>query len=496
MTENILSLRNIYKKYSSTNIEACKNINLDIYKGEVFALLGDNGAGKTTLVKLIAGFEKANRGSIDYYGNENFVQMAHQHSKVFYNLSVLENVILGNEPKIFGLFVNIKKAKKIIFGIIRDYNFNLDINTKVKHLSNTQIKELEIVKCLYNDAKFIILDEPTSSMNIKDANIIYSTISKLKSKGITVFIITHKIKEIISVSDRVAIMKEGEIESVYNSEDIDYDFIINKLLGNTNIIEPLFCQINRNENREHILRLENIACDKNIHGFTKLDNISFNLEEGEILAVIASDGNGLNELEEILSKFIMPTGGHIFYKNNDITKYSTKQLRGIGISYVPSRKIERGVSLESNLSENIIISKTELFTKKCILNKRLITEYTNKVLNYMNISRNHDTLVKTLSGGNIQRLIVSREINSMDKLIILSEPTQGVDIKTTKIIHEQIVCLKNSGNAVLLLSSSVSEVIKIADRIIVLYRGSIIKEIINKNIDEKMLSKYITGSDL
>ena len=495
MTQNILSLRNIYKKYSSTNIEACKNINLDIYKGEVFALLGDNGAGKTTLVKLIAGFENASSGSIDYYQNENFIQMAHQHSKVFYNFTVLENIILGNEPKIFALFINIKKAKKIIFGIIRDYNFNLDINTKVKHLSNTQIKELDIVKCLYNDAKFIILDEPTSSMNTKYANIIYSTISKLKSKGITVFIITHKIKEILSVSDRVGIMKEGAIESIYNSDDIDYDFIMNKLLGNINVIEHTFSKINRNENVDNILRLENICYNKNIHGFSKLDNISFNLGGCEILAIIASDGNGLNELEEILSKFIMPTGGQIFYKNADITKYSTKQLRGLGISYVPSRKMHRGVSLESNLSENIIISKTKLLTKKCILNKRLITKYTNKVLNCINISRNHHTLVKTLSGGNIQRLIVSREINSMDKLIILSEPTQGIDIKTTKIIHEQIVCIKNSCNAVLLLSSSVSEVIKIADRIIILYRGSIIKEIINKNIDEKMLSKYITGSD-
>jgi len=496
LSRNILSLRNIYKKYSSTNIEACKNVTLDIYKGEVFALLGDNGAGKTTLVKLIAGFENASGGDIVYHCDKNLIYMVHQHYKVFSNLTVLENIILGNEPKIFGLFINIRKAKKIILNIIRDYSFNLDINTKVKHLSNTQIKELEVVKCLYNDAQFIILDEPTSSMNIKDANIIYSTISKLKAKGITVFIITHKIKEIISITDRVGIMKQGTIENIYNSKDVNYDFIINTLLNNANIIEPLSCQVNRNEEKESILRLENIAYSKNIHGLSKLDSISFNLCEGEVLAITGSDGNGLIELEDLLSKFIMPTGGHIFYKNKDITKYSTKQLRGMGISYVPSRKMHRGVSLDSSLSENVIISKVKLFTKKCILNKSLIIEYTNKVLDYMNINSKHDSLVKTLSGGNIQRLIVSREINSMDKLIMFSEPTQGVDIKTTKIIHEQIICLKTRGNAILLLSSSVSEVIKIADRIIVLYRGSIIKEIINKNIDEKMLSKYISGVDV
>ncbi len=495
----LLSLRKIYKKYASTNIEACKYVDLDINKGEVFALIGDNGAGKTTLVKIIAGFENFDSGEMIYNYEQNSIGMVHQHDKLFFNMTVLDNIILGNEPRKFKIFLDIKKAKIKIISLIKNYGFDLDVKTKIKYLNTKQIKEVGILKALYKNAKLIILDEPTASMSFQDASIIYDTISTFQKNGITIIIITHKIKEVMRIANRIGIMRNGIIENIYQTSAVDYRYISNILLCDDD------CKIDDSSiykkeipviaEKKTILELVNISNIKNIYGTTSLDNISFALNSGDILAITASEGNGLRELEDILAGFTLPTSGIIYYHGEDITKYSTIHLRKNNLSYVPANRMHRGVSLHSSILDNAIILKRRLLTKFIFFVRKVTRMHSKNILDTMNIKANYSQNVDTLSGGNIQRLIVAREIERISDYIIFSEPTQGVDIKTCNLIYENIFELKKKGIGIILISSNINEVLILADKIMVLYRGRVFKNLINKDVSEKQLSNYTAGMD-
>lgn len=495
----LLSLRKIYKKYASTNIEACKYVDLDIHKGEVFVLIGDNGAGKTTLVKIIAGFEKFDSGEIVYNYEKNSIGMVHQHDKVFFNMTVLDNITLGNEPRKFQIFLDTKKAKRKIISLIKNYGFDLDINTKIKYLNTKQIKEVGILKALYKNSKLIILDEPTASMSFQDASIIYDNISTFQKNGITTIIITHKIKEVMRIANRIGIMRNGTIENIYQTSAVDYRYISNILLcDDVRKIDDASTykkQTTIITEKKTILELINISNIKNIYGTTSLDNISFTLNSGDILAITASEGNGLRELEDVLSGFIKPTSGSIYYNGEDITKYSAIALRKNNLSYVPANRMNRGVSLHSSILDNSIILKRRLLTKYIFFVRRLTIMHSKNILNTMNIKAKYNQNVDTLSGGNIQRLIVAREIERISDYIVFSEPTQGVDIKTCNLIYEHIFELKQKGIGIIIISSNINEVLTLADKIILLYRGRVLKNLINKDITEKQLSNYIAGID-
>lgn len=499
MNKYIVSLKDIYKKYDSTGVIACNGVSLDVKEGEIFAITGENGAGKSTLVKIIYGMEKPDRGYIELFGSSidiqkssinNKIGMVDQRDRIIRELTVFDNIILGNEPKIFSTFIDFKKAKKIIENIIEKYNFNIDINTKTKYLNINQVKQTAILKTLYQRSKLIILDEPTSSMALDDAITLYETIKSLKAEGITVIIITHRLKEIMSIADRIAVMRKGNVENIYDPANSDE--IINDISGNEHITHK---NITINEKRKTILKFDNVSFTKDMENKVKLNNISFEVHEGEIVAVTAIEGNGLREIEDIISGFIKPNAGKIYYKDKDITSYSTFRLRkNEGLSYIPSKRDSRGVCMNATVLDNIIINKRRAFSSIGILNKNNIIDYANMLLEYMNIKATYKQILKTLSGGNIQRLIIARELKQIKDYIICAEPTQGVDRKSYDDIHKQIMKFKSSSIAILLISSDINEILKLSDKIIILYRGSIIKTLENNgDIDEKIISKYMTG---
>lgn len=507
----ILSLKNIYKKYESTGIAACDNVSLNVVKGEILAVVGENGAGKSTLMKIIYGIEKPDSGIIEFLGHIANIQapkdalklgigMVHQYDRSVRELTVLENIILGNEPKILNTFIDFKKAKKTIENIIKKYNFNININSKVKSLNINQIKQTAILKTLYQNAKLIILDEPTASMAIEDAKILYKTLYSLRKQGVTIIIITHRIKEIMSIADRISVMKNGNIENIYKANNIDSASIINMIAGEYKYstkkrIQKMDTKTSFISNKKTILKFDKISFLEDVHNKIKLKDISFKIHEGEIVALTALEGNGLREMEDIATGFIKPTSGHIFYKGKDITKNSTFKLRKLkNLSYIPSDRDNRGVCPEATVEDNIIINKRRAFSNIGILNYNDIKNYTNMLLEYMNIKAKYNQIVKTLSGGNIQRLIISRELKQIRDYIICAEPTQGIDVKSSMDIHNQIINFKKASVAILLISSDINEVLELADKIIILYRGAIIKTIENKaNLDERTISKYMAG---
>ena len=493
MEDIILSLYNIYKKYDSTDIIACNNINLDIFEKEILTIIGENGAGKTTLVKIIAGIEKYYDGSIDYKNKKDFISIVQQHDRVFYEFTVLENIILGSEPTKYHMLIDIKKSKEQIASIQKMFGFDFQLNTKVKYLNNLEIKKLLIIKALYKKSHLIIFDEPTATMSSSDSTLIYNIILKLRDMGITIIVITHKIKEMMSITNRIAIMKNGRLNYIYNRDEVNENILKHFLISekDENIIKNIHNKKSSElENEKTVFEAYNILYDENMYRSTNLNDISISVDKGECVAVVASDGNGLVELEDILCGKIIPTKGTILYNGSDIKDIQKK----IHLPYIPSQRMKRGVSLNSKIYNCAIIAKRYSFSKFGFFLHSRVKKYTKKILNFMDIKAKYNQYVNTLSGGNIQRLILSREIDNVKDYILLAEPTQGVDTKTSLSIYQKIIELKNKNVAILLLTSNIDEAILLADRIIILYRGEIIKSTDNKDINANIISKYMGGN--
>ena len=499
-----VEMLNIVKRYPETGVVANNNASLALPEGKILALAGENGAGKTTLMKVLCGLELPDEGEIVINGeavkigsplvaNKLGIGMVHQHLMLIDQFSVSENVTLGQE--VVSLFkLNHRQREEEVTALIERHNFPLKANAKVGDLTLGQKQQVEILKMLYRNVDLLILDEPTALLAEQEVEALFTTLRELVARGVSIILITHKLREIKAISDYLTIMRGGEVVGNYKTSEISEEEISKKMVG-----RPLGLALEKSPykgTREEVLRLGGITLTQKGGKRPLLNDVSCSAHRAEVLGFAGVGGNGLGELEEILSGFAQPTQGEILYKGETITRHTTRQLRRGGLAYVPAERLAKGSASQASVAHNLIVTEVDQFTRGGLLQKGKIATYTNGVLDNYSIKGRSAEAVGSLSGGNIQKLILAREIEHLRDYILFSEPTWGLDVESSRFVYNKILDLRGEGAAVLLISSNLDEILALSDRVAVFYRGEIVLLIEGEELKEatkETLGAYMLG---
>jgi simple sugar transport system ATP-binding protein len=493
--ELAVELRNISKLYSTTSFWANRNVSLDLKKGEILCLAGENGAGKSTLMKILYGLIPPTGGEIFVNGkpvkihspldaNRFGIGMVHQHFMLFPELTVAQNVVMGIEPR-KGIFCNFEKANEAVARVIEEHHFSVEADTPVSSLTIGQMQQVEILKLFYRDVDILILDEPTAVLTDQEIASLFKTFRRLVSAGKSLILITHKLGEIKQISDRAAIMRNGEMVAVRDTRDTEEEEISSLMMGGvlnppgTNKEKALHRGGDHEEEGEAVLSFENVTVLRRAQELPALDNVSFTVHKGEVLGFAGVGGNGLGTLEAVLGGFLPITRGRIVHRGEDISFLKTRRLRKRGLAYVPGDRLSVGCALDATVAENMMINRRARFSRQGFLDRKAVDSFAEELLARYRIDGEKEKPVRSLSGGNIQKMILAREIEQYQDYIVFSEPTWGLDVSAGRYIYEEIGMLRNKGGAVILISSNLDEILFNADRILVFYRGAVAAEFPN-----------------
>jgi len=491
---NVIEIKNISKTYPGSNKKANNNITLDLRKGEILCIAGENGAGKTTLMKILCGLEKQDSGELFI---KEKTGMVHQHFMLIPEYTAAENIVMGIEPLKFGIFFDKDRANKISDKLFTDNNFSFDIKRKVKELTLGEMQQVEISRILYQNADIIILDEPTSILTEYEIESLFKTLKDLVNKGKSIILITHKLHEIKQIADRVAVIKQGELVGIHDISEVDVEEIARLMVNNdinltfsksSSSIVPM-CE------KKTVLAFDNVTVRRRGQKHPILDKVSFSVSSGEILGFAGVGGNGLGIIEAVLGGFLHPASGKILHKGKDISGLNIHALRKQGLTYVPADRIRVGSASDATIEENLIINRRHEYFKNFTTDK---TNTANIIENYNIEFESLRDKTSTLSGGNLQKLILAREINWFKDYIVFSQPTWGLDIASSRFIMEEIDKLRKKGAAIIIISTNLDEIIELSDRIIVMYRGRVAGEFKNDrdNAIKEKIGKYMQGVKL
>jgi len=497
-----VQMKGITKIYPENNVLANNKINFKVQKREIHALVGENGAGKTTLMKILYGLEQPEEGKIYVKGQEVKIHspldahrlgigMVHQHFKLISEFTIAQNVVLGLEPLKRIIIFDDQKAIQEVEKINREYGFDIDPRLKVSKLSVGQMQVVEIIKILYWKADLLILDEPTSLLTEQQIKKLFAVLRRLVSMGKTIIIITHKINEVKEISDRVTVLRKGKLVAVRRTSEVTKKELSQLMVGKSVILD--FVQ-ESSKKGEAVVEFKEVTLKQKGGEHPLLDSINFSVHSGEIVGVAAIAGNGGAELEDIASGLCKVTKGTIFHYGEDVSKLSVLELRKRGLAYVPADRLHRGSSLQAKVSENVIISNHHSFLKNGFFNQGEVRNFTNHLIRHYSVEGEPEMPMGTLSGGNIQKVILARELTSEANFIIFSEPTWGLDVASSEFVYNKIFELRKQGKAILLISSNLDEVLALADTIIVLYKGKIVGLFANsEKITKEIIGEYMLG---
>ena len=504
MNDTILKLDNITKIYGN-GVVANRDVSIDLRKGEIHSIVGENGAGKSTLMKIIFGIENASSGTITYKGKEvHFsnsmeaihagIGMVHQHFMLIPSFTVVQSIILGMEPVKYGIFIDFKKAIAETQELAHKYNFDIDVTKKIADLSVGEKQKVEILKTLYRNAEVIILDEPTSVLTPQETVNLFNELKKFKALGHTIVFISHKLNEVQQISDRITIMRNGQSRGTYNNEDITLEKMTDLIIGRDLITDYDHLRSDFSDMTK-ILKVEGMEIKRKTRYL--LEDVSFAVKRGEILGIAGVQGNGQAELVRCITGLMESTGGKVILNDQDITKDSIKHKRKKGLAYIPEDRMEDGIASPASLSDNIISTyydRNDLNSKLFMIDKKIIKESERLIDKFSIKAKNSKQKVGSLSGGNIQKVVVAREYNTNPLCMIAEQPTHGIDIGSAEFIHTQLIDMRNKGAGILLVSADLSEVMNLSDRIIVFYEGKIVAYIKDvKNVTENELGLYMLG---
>lgn len=501
--ETYLAMRNITKTYDTNNLRANDNVTFEVRKGEIHALVGENGAGKSTLMKVLYGIERRDSGKILINGsevnisspmaaNKHGIGMVHQHFKLINEFTVAQNVVLGIEPKRgFFLFDN-SRAVKAVSDVIRQNHFHISPDKKISELSVGQMQQVEIIKMLYRKADLLILDEPTSILTEQEIQKLFETLRILMKQGKTIIMITHKLAEVKDISDRLTVMRKGSVVAVRDTKDVDEHEISKMMVGKSVIFDfdkkEGFCS-------ESVLRLQDVSVVKKHQKRPLLNKVNLEASTCEIIGITGVAGNGLTVLEDIISGLTTVTDGNIYHNDVDVTELSARGLRDIGFSYVPTDRLRRGASLQTSVRENMIITNHHDFMKKGgVFDREKIDNHTRDLLRKYLVDGDENVPIGTLSGGNIQKVILARELERVKDFVLFSEPTWGLDVASSEFIYEKILEMRKRGVAVILISSNLDEILTLSDTVMVMYRGRIVmKKETSSELTREVIGEYMLG---
>jgi simple sugar transport system ATP-binding protein len=481
-TEYILEMRNIRKTFGG--LVANDDITLKVKKGSVHSLIGENGAGKSTLMNILTCICKQDYGDIILSGKKvhfrnsqdaakNGIGMVYQEFMLFRDLTVLENIMYGFEEKTAGFFIDKRKTKKKIEEICERYHFNIPLDAKVNDLPVSMLQQVEIVKVLYKGADIIVLDEPTSVLTPQGIEGLFDAVRFLVENEKTIIFITHKLKEVFAIADTITVLRNGRVTGNVRPEDVNENELANLMVG-----REVMLQSNKvvREAGEVILKVENLNVkDKN--DVLRVKNVTFDIKAGEIVGIAGVAGSGQQQLvEAIFGLCGVEDGSKITFGGRDITKSEPRERRSMGMGYVPQDRLGVGGNALGTVWENSIMGYhiSHGFKNKVFLNHKEIDEFTNRVVSQFNVkTRGIYDKLDNLSGGNIQKLIVGRESIQDNKLLIVEDPTRGIDVGAIEFVWGKMLEIVKSGMAVLLVSHELNEVMQLSDRILVIYNGEI-----------------------
>lgn len=499
MSQYVIEMKNIKKSFGE--VKAVKDGNFNLRKGEIHSLIGENGAGKSTMMKLLYGMYDIDAGAITINDEivrnlnpklaiEKGIGMVHQEFMLVDDLTVLENIILGFEPQ-KGLKIDFTKAKENVQQYIDQYGMDIQLHKKINQISVGEAQRVEIIKVLTRGANIIILDEPTAVLTPQESKSLFKILDKLREDGKSIVFISHKLDEVMEISDRISVMRQGEYIGSVDKKDTSPRELAKMMIG-----REVFLNIKKKytETGEVLLKVNDLwtSGEKEI---SKIRGISLEVKRGEIVGVAGIDGNGQSEFIESLVGLRKVERGQVLLENKDITNLNPKKVRQAGVTYIPEDRNTRGLNRELSIAENLIATNVDSkFSKGVILNTNKMKEYADRLAEKFDI-RPRDTKIaaSALSGGNAQKIVVAREVEDGGKLLIASQPTRGVDIGAIESIRSIIQEVKAKGLGVLLISADLEEVMSLSDRIVVMHEGKITGEMSADEANEENLGLLMMG---
>ena len=478
----VVQMKGITKVYPN-GIAANQGVDLNIRRGEIHALMGENGAGKSTLMKMLFGLEQPTEGEIWVNGEKvnlssptvaisKGIGMVHQHFMLVPSLTVAENMVLGMVPKKSGLFIDKKKAVELTEEYSKRFNLHVDPTAKVMDIPVGMKQKVEILKALVRGAKILILDEPTAVLTTQETSELFRELVNLKKDGYTIIFISHKLNEIMEITDRMTILRGGRSMGVHNTSDVTPEVISRLMVGRDVVLKV---EKDRAKPTDEVLRVRDLEY-VNEWGKKMLDKVSFSVRKGEILGIAGVEGNGQKELVDMLFHLNTPNSGTVTVNGENIIGLSQRDIRKKGISLVPEDRMLYGIAGAASIQENIISDRCgdKRLNKGLLFDMKAIHEETDRLIqDYTVLCKSRDQRVDNLSGGNIQKVVVAREFSNDPCLIIADQPTRGIDVGATEFIRKKLVELSRSGIAVLLVSADLNEVMELSDSLIVMYGGKI-----------------------
>jgi len=509
--EIILEMRGIIKRFPE--IIANNHINFDLRKGEIHGILGENGAGKTTLMNILYGLYRLDAGEIHINGRpvsigsprdaiDLGIGMIHQSFTIVAKLSVLENIVLGREPT-RGPFLDRDEARTKIIELGEKFNLMVDLEAKPENLPASGKQKVEILKSLYRGARILIMDEPTSVLLPHEKEELMGTLKEITKEGfLSVIFITHKLPEAVAISDRITILRKGEVVDTLEAGEADLKDLAQKMVGRDVLFD---ITKSLSDQGEEILRVEELEAF-NSSGVWSLKGVSFEVARGEILGIAGVSGNGQEELVDVIVGFLRASAGRVFVKGMDVKGFSPQKTRELGVGYIPEDRIGRGILPNLTVRDNLMLgfhSRSPYthrgplpFENRWFTDRREVNALAERLVKEYGIDTpSVEKPAGKLSWGNMQKLILAREFSKNPDILIMDKPTSGLDIGSQEFIRRKLMDERARGKAILLISEDLDEILTMSDRIAIIYEGRIVDIVEADKTSKEEIGEMITGLD-
>jgi general nucleoside transport system ATP-binding protein len=502
---SFLEMRGITKFFASSNVLASDNVNFNVEAGTVHALVGENGAGKTTLMNILYGLISPDSGDVLIDGKpvkithpdeaiRNNIGMVHQHFKLVPSFTIAENIMLGIEPSKMGYIDRAQEAEEVR-KLSEEFGLPVDPTLRVQDLSVGMQQRVEILKSLQRDARILILDEPTAVLTPQEVRELYVIIRRLANEGRSVILITHKLVEVVDIADHLTVMRRGQVVGTDDVKNVTVKEIANLMVGREVILTVDRKPANPGQ---VVLKVADLLVADN-NGLPAVTGVDLEVREGEILGLAGVSGNGQTELIEAIAGTRQTDSGNVYLFDSDITLSTVKVRRDKSMAHIPEDRMTTGLNLLTNIDENVIVTMYDdaEYHNRSLLQYGKIQDLARRLIDRFSIaSAQVGEGISTLSGGNLQKIVVARELENKPKFIIANQPTRGVDVGSIEFIHQTLIDTRDAGTAVLLVSVELDEILALSDRVAVMYEGKIMGILEGDDLNKETLGLLMAGATI